>query len=128
MRNTLGMTDDFIGLHHVQLGLPSGAEDLARSFYSGVLDMTELVKPPVLAARGGCWFRRGGWEVHLGVEPDFRPSRKAHPAVLVNQIDVLAEHLVTTGTEVTWDGDLPGFRRFHACDPFGNRLEFLEPA
>jgi catechol 2,3-dioxygenase-like lactoylglutathione lyase family enzyme len=117
----------FAGLHHVQLAIPPGAEPEARAFYGGVLGMSELEKPPVLAARGGCWFRSGGWEVHLGVENDFAPSRKAHPGVLVDGLDLLAEQLSAAGIAVQWDGHFPGHRRFYASDPFGNRLEFLEP-
>ena len=115
------------GLHHVQLAIPAGSEDLARRFYGDSLGMVELEKPAVLAARGGCWFRGGGWEVHLGVETDFRPARKAHPGVLVAGIDDLAGHLSDAGVSVEWDDDFPGHRRFYAHDPYGNRLEFLEP-
>lgn len=88
--------------------------------------MTEVDKPPVLAARGGCWFRSGGCEVHLGAESDFRPARKAHPGLLVEGLDALAERLNSGGVTVDWDQDFPGYRRFYAQDPHGNRLEFLE--
>lgn len=117
----------FARLHHVQLAIPAGSEATARSFYGEVLGMTQLDKPAVLAARGGCWFRAGGWEVHLGVEDDFRPARKAHPGVLVDDLDALAARLTAAGAEVRWDDDFPGHRRFYASDPYGNRLEFLEP-
>ncbi len=89
--------------------------------------MTELVKPPVLAARGGCWFRGGELEVHLGVEQDFAPARKAHPGILVRNLGRLADRLEAADIAVTWDGEFPGFSRFYADDPFGNRLEFMEP-
>ncbi|NYT94165.1 VOC family protein [Salinispora sp. H7-4] len=115
------------GLHHTQLAIPPESEPTAREFYGGVLGMAEIAKPPVLAARGGCWFRSGGLEIHLGVELDFRPARKAHPGILVNDIDALAKHLSEHGTEVDWDDNFPGHRRFYAHDPLGNRLEFLEP-
>ncbi len=115
------------GLHHVQLAIPGGSEEQARSFYGGVLGMEELDKPAVLAARGGCWFRAGGWEIHLGVDSPFAPARKAHPGVLVEGIDSLAERLVSAGAGVEWDDNFPGHRRFYASDPYGNRLEFLEP-
>lgn len=115
------------GLHHVQLAIPAGSEDLARRFYGDSLGMVELEKPAVLAARGGCWFRGGGWEVHLSAETDFRPARKAHPGVLVSGIDNLAGHLRDAGVSVEWDDNFPGHRRFYAHDPYGNRLEFLEP-
>jgi hypothetical protein len=81
----------------------------------------------VLAARGGCWFRGDGIEIHLGVEADFRPARKAHPAVLVDGLDALADRLGRHGVDVRWDDEFPGHRRFYADDPFGNRIEFLEP-
>lgn len=120
-------TTTFPGLHHAQLAMPRGAEDQARSFYGDTLGMTELDKPPVLAARGGCWFRAGGLELHLGVEDDFRPARKAHPGILITGLDGLAARLEAHGVPVQWDDNLPGHRRFYAGDPFGNRLEFLEP-
>ena len=117
----------FTGLHHVQLAIPFGGEDLAREFYGAVLGMAELAKPPVLAARGGCWFRGGGWEIHLGVEDPFVPARKAHPGVLVRGLHALADRLTAAGHKVEWDGEFPGHRRFYARDLHGNRLEFLEP-
>ena len=117
----------FAGLHHMQLAMPSGDEDRAREFFVGVLGMAEVEKPPVLAARGGAWFRSGGLELHLGVEEDFRPARKGHPGILVDDLDEAARRVATTGQDVTWDRDFPGFRRFYAYDPFGNRLEFLQP-
>ena len=115
------------GLDHVQVAMPRGAEAAARAFYAGLLGMTELPKPPVLAARGGCWFATGAVQLHIGVEADFRPARKAHPGLRVSGIDAYAERLESRGAAVVWDGDLPGHRRFHTDDPFGNRLEFLEP-
>ncbi|MEJ2862005.1 VOC family protein [Actinomycetospora flava] len=116
----------YSGLHHVQLALPAGEEDRARAFFVGVLGMTEIDKPPVLAVRGGAWFR-AALEIHLGVEDDFRPAHKAHPGILVDDLDAVAERLHEAGHHVTPDRDFPGFRRFYAHDPFGNRLEFLEP-
>ncbi|WP_107774028.1 VOC family protein [Nocardioides sediminis] len=121
------MTFAFARLHHVQLAIPAGGEDECRAFWGGVLGMTELEKPPVLAARGGCWFAGGGLEVHLGVEQDFAPARKAHPGILVDDLRGLAGTLDAAGVEVTWDDEFPGHDRFYAADPFGNRLEFLEP-
>jgi catechol 2,3-dioxygenase-like lactoylglutathione lyase family enzyme len=122
-----GMAFTFARLHHVQLAIPAGGEEECRSFWGGVLGMDEMAKPPVLAARGGCWFRGGGLEVHLGVEQDFAPARKAHPGILVGDLRGLADTLTAAGVEVTWDGEFPGHDRFYAADPFGNRLEFLEP-
>ncbi|MFD8012691.1 glyoxalase [Streptomyces sp. NPDC058955] len=116
------------GLHHVQLSIPPGGEDACRAFWGEALGLTEIEKPPVLAARGGCWFRGGGIEVHLGVEDDFRPARKAHPGILVTGIHALAARLESRGTTVTWDDAFPGYTRFHTADDLGNRLEFLEPS
>ena len=115
-------------LHHVQLAIPPGGEAACREFWGDILGMDELEKPPVLAARGGCWFRGGGLEVHLGVEHDFSPARKAHPGILVQDLPALAAALQEAGVDLTWDGEFPGHRRFYASDPFGNRLEFLEPS
>ena len=117
----------FEGLHHVQLAMPAGEEEAARRFFADVLGMAEVEKPPVLAARGGAWFRSGGLEIHLGVEPEFRAARKAHPGILVSDLDDVVRRLAAAGQDVTWDGNFPGFRRVYARDPFGNRLEFLEP-
>jgi catechol 2,3-dioxygenase-like lactoylglutathione lyase family enzyme len=117
----------FQRLHHVQLAIPPGGEDVARDFYGGVLGMAELAKPEALRARGGCWFRGGGWEIHLGVEQDFAPARKAHPGVLVSGLDDLAAVLVAAGRAVDWDPHFPGHRRIYSYDGHGNRLEFLEP-
>lgn len=115
------------GLHHVQLAMPAGAEAEARRFYGTLLGMTEVPKPPVLAARGGCWFRGDGCELHLGIEADFRPARKAHPAMLVRGLAALSGRLEAAGVTVTRDDDFPGHRHFYVDDPWGNRLEFLEP-
>jgi catechol 2,3-dioxygenase-like lactoylglutathione lyase family enzyme len=116
----------FRRLHHVQLAIPPGGEDLAREFYGDILGMTELEKPPALAARGGCWFRLGGLEIHLGVEEGFRSAAKAHPGILVDGLDRLAHALAERGRDVQWDGNFPHHRRFYARDLHGNRLEFLE--
>lgn len=114
-------------LHHVQLAIPPGGEEKCRAFWGDVLGMTEVAKPPALAARGGCWFRGGGFEVHLGVEQGFAPARKAHPGILVDNLRELATALETAGVDVIWDGEFPGHDRCYAADPFGNRLEFLQP-
>ena len=119
-------------IHHVQVAGPEGCEPRMRAFYTGVLGWPELPKPPLLAKRGGCWFRvpgRGGpdGELHVGIEAEFRPARKAHPAFVVD-VDTLATKLAEVGTDVTWadPAEIPGRRRFHVADPVGNRLEFLE--
>lgn len=114
-------------LHHVQLGCPPESENTLRAFYQGVLGLDEVAKPPVLAARGGCWFRGHGIELHLGVEPEFRPALKAHPGLLVHDLDAWAGRLRAAGYPTDFDDDLPGMRRFYSHDPHGNRLEFLEP-
>jgi catechol 2,3-dioxygenase-like lactoylglutathione lyase family enzyme len=116
-----------VGIHHVQLAAPPGAEPLMREFYVGVLGLVEVAKPPVLAARGGVWFRAAGIEIHIGVEEDFRPARKAHPGILVRELQAMARRLRAAGHDVRVDGLLPGFRRFYVDDPVGNRLELLEP-
>ncbi len=114
-------------IHHVQLACPAGREDTLRRFYAGALGFQELTKPPVLAARGGCWFRGYGIELHYGVEQDFRPALKAHPGLLVDDLDAWAARLRAAGAPVVFDTDFPGMRRFYSADPLGNRLEFLQP-
>jgi catechol 2,3-dioxygenase-like lactoylglutathione lyase family enzyme len=111
-------------IHHVQLACPPGSEEASRRFYSGLLGLAEKPKPAALAARGGCWFAGHGIELHLGVEDNFRPARKAHPGLLWPGLDELAERLTAAGHPVAW-GELPGLRRFHTHDVHGNRLEFL---
>lgn len=117
-----------IGLHHVQLAIPAGSEDACRRFWGDVLGMTEVAKPDALVGRGGCWFRSGEFELHLGVEAEFSPARKAHPGILVDGLADLAAGLEAAGVGITWDEALPGYDRFHTYDPFGNRLEFLQPS
>lgn len=115
------------GIHHVQLAIRPEGEDRARAFYVGVLGMTEIAKPPELAGRGGLWLRADSLEIHLGVEPGFVPSAKAHPGILASGLDALAARLEAAGHPVEWDPLFPGFRRCYTRDPFGNRLEFLSP-
>ncbi|WP_371168447.1 VOC family protein [Aliiroseovarius sp. 2305UL8-7] len=115
-------------IHHVQLAMPNGQEDRATPFYLDVLGMDVEPKPPVLAKRGGIWFRKGAIRLHLGVETPFRPAKKAHPAFQVEGLDDLAQGLAAASFVVNWDTDLDGYRRFYSEDPFGNRIEFLEPA
>ncbi|MEU4203455.1 glyoxalase [Streptomyces sp. NPDC039022] len=115
------------GLDHVQLAAPPGSETVLRAFYGGILGLREIPKPPSLAARGGCWFEAGPTtQLHLGIDPDFRPARKAHPALRVTGIRAHATRLTRHDITVTWDDTLPGHHRFYAHDPVGNRLEFLE--
>lgn len=115
------------GIDHVQVAAPPGCEAAARAFYGALLGLEEVSKPPALAARGGCWFRAGSAELHVGVEEPFVPARKAHPGLVVDDLDALRERLAAEGIAVRDDDSLPGVRRFHTADPFGNRLEFREP-
>jgi catechol 2,3-dioxygenase-like lactoylglutathione lyase family enzyme len=115
-------------LHHVQLAMPRGQEDNARAFYRDVLGMTERPKPENLARRGGVWFFAGDAEIHLGVEDEFRAAKKAHPALVVNDLKALGSRCVAAGFPVSTDEPLPGFDRIYVNDPFGNRIELLEPA
>ena len=115
-----------LAFHHVQLAMPAGGEDAAERFYAGVLGMPRVPKPPKLEARGGCWFRAGEVEIHLGVEADFRPARKAHPALLFEDLDAVLARLREAGAPVNEDVQLDGHRRFHTEDPFGNRIELIE--
>jgi catechol 2,3-dioxygenase-like lactoylglutathione lyase family enzyme len=112
---------------HVQLAAPPGSEERLRTYYAGVLGMTEVPKPSALAAKGGCWFRAGPVELHLGIEDDFRAAKKAHPGLRVEGIETYGARLEARGAQVERDEDLPGHRRFYSYDPVGNRLEFLEP-
>ncbi|HSD79559.1 MAG TPA: VOC family protein [Solirubrobacteraceae bacterium] len=116
-----------LGIDHVQLAAPPGCEDEARRFYGDLLGLPELDKPAPLAARGGVWFALGAEQLHIGVESPFAPARKAHPALRVaaGDLDALAGRLAAAGAPVRWDDDLPGVRRFHTDDPWGNRLELL---
>jgi catechol 2,3-dioxygenase-like lactoylglutathione lyase family enzyme len=114
-------------LDHIQLAMPPGREADARAFYEGLLEIPEVRKPQNLAARGGCWFERGALKVHLGVEQLFRPARKAHPAFIVDNLARLAERLGKAGHPTRSDEPLEGYRRLNVDDPFGNRIELMEP-
>jgi catechol 2,3-dioxygenase-like lactoylglutathione lyase family enzyme len=114
------------GIDHVQVAAPTGCEAEARAFYGALLGLEELPKPEALVARGGCWFRAGSQELHVGVEEPFAPARKAHPSFLVSDLDNLAVRLTKAGIEVAWDEAIPGTKRFYAADPFGNRLELRQ--
>jgi catechol 2,3-dioxygenase-like lactoylglutathione lyase family enzyme len=115
----------FTAIDHVQLALPASEEEKARAFYGGLLGMKELAKPPELAKRGGCWFESGEVQIHLGVEDDFRPARKAHPALRCRDYAVLVQLLRDAGVVVNEPDDIPGVRRCHVHDPFGNRIELV---
>ena len=113
-------------LDHVQVSCPPGGEDVARAFYRDALGMTEVEKPELLKPRGGCWFRQDDAELHVGVEQDFRPAKKAHPAFAADDLDGLAERLEQLGYPVAWDNEtIPGRRRFHTADGHGNRVEIV---
>ncbi|KRE97869.1 glyoxalase [Frateuria sp. Soil773] len=113
-------------IDHVQLAMPAGGEPMARQFYVGALGLAELPKPPVLAARGGAWFGRGAVQLHLGVDEDFHAARKAHPGLLVDDLDGLLARLRAQGIAVREDSGLPGYRRAFVADPFGNRIELMQ--
>jgi catechol 2,3-dioxygenase-like lactoylglutathione lyase family enzyme len=114
-------------LDHIQLAMPAGAEAKARVFYSDLLGIPEVAKPIHLAARGGCWFERGVLKIHLGVDPDFVAARKAHPALIVDGLLELVGTLQKAGYLVSEDQPLDGYERRYVHDPFGNRIELMEP-
>jgi catechol 2,3-dioxygenase-like lactoylglutathione lyase family enzyme len=114
-------------IDHVQLAMPAGGEELARIFYAGILGISEMPKPTHLAKRGGCWFERGDLKIHVGVETDFKPARKAHVALLVVDLRDLQEQLGASGYAVKEDEPLEGYQRIYVDDPFGNRIELMEP-
>ena len=114
-------------MDHVQLAMPEGREDAARHFYQDLLGIPEVPKPARLAARGGVWFERGDLKVHLGVDRQFVPARKAHPAFIVADLRALMSRLAAAGVALRDDEPLDGYLRVYVDDPFGNRLELLEP-
>lgn len=115
-------------IHHVQVAMPRGEEAQAVAFYQGLLGIPQVAKPSHLAARGGCWFASGSVRIHVGVEVDFKPAKKAHPVLLVEDLATLKRRLLDAGVSVKDEEPLPGFERFYTEDPFGNRVELLEPA
>ncbi|MGD1929724.1 MAG: glyoxalase [Leptolyngbyaceae cyanobacterium] len=116
-----------VGIEHVQLAMPPGEEHAARAFYSGVLGIPEVPKPPTLAKRGGAWFENEVVKIHLGVERDFRSARKAHPALLVTDLVGLIEWLKVHDTDIIDDEPLENYRRIYVSDPFGNRYMSQTP-
>jgi catechol 2,3-dioxygenase-like lactoylglutathione lyase family enzyme len=115
-----------IALDHVQLAMPPQRESEAERFYVGLLGFERVPKPAPLEAQGGCWFRTGGVQLHLGIEQDFRPAKKAHPALIVSGLDALCAKLQSSGIAVRPDEQLPGVHRCYVDDPFGNRIELIQ--
>ena len=113
-------------IDHVQLAMPAGEEDKARAFYEGVLGIAETPKPPHLAARGGVWFENGDLKIHLGVEKDFRAAKKAHPALLVEDLNELILICTGAGYDIVTDDTLEGYHRAYVSFTFGNRIELME--
>lgn len=113
------------GIVHVQLSITPGGEDVARGFYRDLLQLREIPRPDSLSDRGGCWFACGAQEIHCGVEEAVAPSRR-HPALLTDDLDGLKSRLEAAGVSTQVDRQIPGYRRFYALDPFGNRIEFLQ--
>ena len=116
-----------LAIDHVQLAMPAGREAEARKFYADTLGIPEVPKPSDLAKRAGCWFERDGLKIHLGVEADFRAAKKAHPALLVEDLPALMQALAAGGYTMKTDEPLEGYNRIYADDPFGNRIELMEP-
>lgn len=112
-------------IDHVQLAMPKGEEARAAAFYHDALGLAEVEKPQSLKANGGVWFGNAGVNIHLGIDPDFRPARKAHPALRIEGLEALAKRLETAGVTVLWDDRLPNIKRFYSDDPYGNRIEFM---
>lgn len=116
-----------LAIDHVQIAMPTGEEEKARAFYVELLGFSEIPKPSELAKRGGGWFKSGNAQLHLGVEADFRPARKAHPAFVVEDLNMLITNVQNAGYETdTSQPPLDGYRRAHVFDPFGNRIELME--
>jgi Predicted dioxygenase of extradiol dioxygenase family len=120
------MTVRLVGIDHVQLSMPVGGEDEARAFYGGVLGVREVSKPKALAGRGGAWFAGRSVAIHLGVEADFRPASKAHPAFLVDDLAIVRERLTQAGVAIDEDDSGLPVRRCYVHDPFGNRIELVD--
>jgi catechol 2,3-dioxygenase-like lactoylglutathione lyase family enzyme len=115
-----------VALDHVQLAMPAGRENEARGFYTALLGLPEAPKPPHLAARGGAWFESAHVKLHVGVDPEFRPARKAHVGLLVEGLSALVAVLHGAGYQTREDEPLEGYERVYVDDPFGNRIELME--
>jgi catechol 2,3-dioxygenase-like lactoylglutathione lyase family enzyme len=114
-------------IHHINLVIPAGEENRARAFYGDILGLPEVAKPEELKASGGCWFERGNVRVHISIDPDFCPSKKAHTAFLIDALKPLRARIEEADYPVKDGSDVDGLERFFALDPFGNRLEFMAP-
>lgn len=115
-----------IDIDHVQIAAPPGCEAKARQFFSGLLGLVELEKPKTLSGRGGCWFKVGTRQLHVGIDENFTPATKAHPAFSVEDVATLFSNLQKAGVECQWDDAIADVKRLYATDPWGNRLEFAE--
>jgi len=116
-----------LSIDHVQIAMPAGEEERARTFYMGILGFIEIPKPAELATRGGVWLQSENVQLHLGIEPNFHPARKAHPAFIVDDLNLLITKVQNAGCETdTTQPPLDGFKRAHVFDPFGNRIELME--
>ena len=118
-----GSSGEWVGIDHVQLAIPVGGEDEARRFYVGVLGLSEVPKPEVMAERGGAWFEAGNVRVHVGAEAEFVPARKAHPALTLRN---LRSFIASIDLDATWNSEIEGLDRCHVHDPFGNRIELVD--
>ena len=115
-----------LNIDHVQIAIPIASEDRARAFYTGILGFDEIAKPPQMADRKSIWFVAGAVNLHLGIEPDFTPAKRAHPAFVVEGLDKILATCERAGISTKPDTSFNGFRRVHVFDPFGNRLELME--
>ena len=115
-----------VSLDHVQIAIPVGGEDRAREFYTGILGLSEVEKPAAMSGRNSIWFAAGSVSLHLGIEPEFHPAKRAHPALVVEGLDEILASCAHAGLTTRPDTSFNGFRRFHVFDPFGNRLELME--
>lgn len=126
MRSRTGKTVQVVGLEHLNLSMPQGAESEARAFYGELLGLEEVAKAQALMIHGGCWFKLGDLTLHLGTDENFVPAKKAHPAFLVHDLEAARERFTASGIAVKPDTRVPHVRRFYIDDPFGNRLEFIQ--
>jgi catechol 2,3-dioxygenase-like lactoylglutathione lyase family enzyme len=115
-----------LSIDHVQIAIPVANEDRARAFYSNILGFTEIAKPPQMAERKSIWFADGSVNLHLGIEPNFAPAKRAHPAFIVENLDAILAACDRAGIATKPDTSFNGFRRVHVFDPFGNRIELME--